>query len=383
MAIRLLIAPDSFKQCRSSDAVAGLLAEGARRAAQGRGLDLSIRTIPMSDGGEGFLDAIRQAIGGEVRTASCTAVDRGGQAAFVDARWLWHESSATAFGESAEVVGLRHTRCDTPRQRTARGVGEYLLAMRSCSPRRLVLGVGGTATVEGGASVAAGLNVRFRSGRGSISVHQPTDALEATRIELPPPWTEVEVECWCDVSTPLVGPTGAVALFAPQKGAAPAEVTQLQQEVQAWADRMASRSGVDPTCPGSGAGGGIPFGVMLATRTRIRPGGPAVAELVGLERAIQEADLVWTGEGRVDRTTAEGKLVGTVLKLARPLARPITIFTGQVQGDLGSLLEGCTVVPLAEPQESPHISMAQVEPRLIQQARSALESWLDESGQPV
>lgn len=335
---RLLIAPDSFKLSCSAEAAARALARGARSAARARSTALEVEILPLSDGGDGFIDALHHSIGGEIREASCRWPDRRRGEARRPARWLWHPSDETAYAETACVVGLHLTREASPLQRTAVGIGDYLRAIRAERPRRIVLGVGGTSTVDGGVSVTSGLGAAFwrsarRADRDRLYPQDPCELDAETAVDLPARWVDVEVECWCDVTTPLIGEAGAAPTFAPQKGAAPAEVEQLGAAIDAWAERAAGYGRVSGQDPGTGAGGGIPFGVLLAVGGSIRLGSEAVAQQVDLEGRITDADWVWTGEGRFDPTTREGKLVAEVIRVAALRDRPVTVIAGQVLGD--------------------------------------------------
>jgi glycerate kinase len=249
--------------------------------------------------------------------------------------------------------------------------------MREAGAQRVVLGIGGTMTVEGGATVAAGFGAIFRNGDEVITAKDVFDAARATTVSLPQPWTDIDVECWCDVRTPLLGASGGVVTFAPQKGASDDDVAALETAVTAWTRHLTGQTSITPNDPGTGAGGGIPFGVAICTGARLRHGPPALLDLVDFTAAIANADLVWTGEGRVDATTAEGKLVSEVLQRAQQQGRSVTIFAGQVQPGAESALAPGDLVSLSGPQVTVERSMADAEPLLEIAAESWLGNWIE------
>ena len=345
--MRVLICPDSFKLSASAREVARALSSGAHATAEKLNIDLSTDIVPLSDGGEGFLDSVSSVVAVEERVALCPHVDGG--AGLRQARWVIEPETRTAFGECAEVVGLGITHSASPENRTAVGIGTYLGIMARSGATKIILGVGGTATVDGGASVAFGLGARFlRQGHG-IDVSHARDAVEADQILLPQLSQPPTLECWCDVDTPLIGERGAVTTFAPQKGATPKWVRREDRAVTQWAQSMAALHDVVATAPGTGAGGGIPFGVALVLGGQIRPGAEAVCNLVGLEEAVVSADLVWTGEGRADHTTSVGKLPSVVRRLCQKHGKELTVFAGQVDENLRQIWPDVEFVSLVGP----------------------------------
>lgn len=326
--MNLLICPDSLKLTCSAVKAAAALSQGAHLGAQGQ---LAIRTLPLSDGGEGFLDALHSVLDLRERIALVPHVDRGEPPRL--ARWLFDPETGSGYGESAEVVGLDLTTRASPADRTALGIATYLHIMRSAGSRRVVLGIGGTATVDAGLSVACGLGVQFaRSGRSQI-VHLPSEAASCEGLSLPQRQTSCAIECWVDVETQLLSKsgTGAIERFGPQKGA---DAPFVNRETSSLAGLLARPEwklcGANPRDTGSGAGGGISFGIAMAMGISIRPGIRQVCDLVGLDAKIADADMVWTAEGAVDHTTLDGKVVNEVRKLCLRRGTALVVFAGSV-----------------------------------------------------
>ena len=326
--MHLLICPDSLKLTCSAASAAKALAHGAGLASADR--DITLKTVPLSDGGEGFLDALAGEMCLRERVALVPHVDRGQQPLL--ARWLFDPETRTGYGEASEVVGLGLTERPSPADRTAVGIATYMHIMRSAGSRQIVLGLGGTATVDAGLSVAYGLGARFlRSGRSQI-VHLPSEAARCG-LSLPLRQSGCGVECWADVTTPLLseGGKGAITRFGPQKGAD----DQFVSKETAGLAELLSRSDWDipgsiPTQAGSGAGGGIFFGIAALMDAKIRSGISQVCKIVGLDKKIADADMVWTAEGAVDGTTLDGKVVCEVRKLCRRYGTAMVVFAGEV-----------------------------------------------------
>ena len=376
--MRILICPDSFKLSASARQVAEALERGGKSAAKRLGIPLETRLAPLSDGGEGFLDTISAVRPVERRVALCPHVDLG--SGLRNAAWLFDPQTNTAFGETAEVVGLGVSRTSAPETRTAVGVGTYVGTMARCGVEKIILGVGGTATVDGGASVAYGLGARFFRGGHQIPVSHANDANRAEQIVLPTVSTPPAVECWCDVETTLAGERGAVATFAPQKGASPSWVETETAAVAPWAAKMEDQFGVHANAPGTGAGGGIPFGLSLAMPVRIRRGAEAMCALLRLDEAVAWADWVWTGEGQVDATTAEGKLLSAVRTLCNERGKPLTVFAGQVEPGCREDWPDVCFVPLVAPSTSLEESLENPERFLEIRASHHLEESSSRDG---
>ena len=313
--MRILIAPDSFKGTLTSVEVAEALAAGWRQV---RPADV-VELAPLADGGEGTLAAIEAAGGWERRVAR--ARDPLGR--WIDAPWLLSTDARTAVVEMAAASGLsRLTAAELdPVGATSAGTGDLLRAALDAGARHIVLGIGGSATTDGGRGIVEALGART-GWPASIESSVSGDGVEVDLSTLDPRLAETTLDVACDVSNPLLGEHGAASTYGPQKGATPADVEALDARNARWADGLESASGRRARdLPGAGAAGGVGF-AMLAIAGRfgsfgLRPGIELVMEAVGFGARVALADLVITGEGRIDAQTAFGKTALGVARLAR------------------------------------------------------------------
>ncbi|MDR6236948.1 glycerate kinase [Pseudomonas oryzihabitans] len=335
--MKIVIAPDSFKESLSAAGVASALARGLRQALP----QAELVECPLGDGGEGTLDAVLAATGGEARQAQVT----GPLGEPVKARWGWLAEQRTAFVEMASASGLELV----PKARrevlvaTSRGTGELLRAALDEGAERLVLAIGGSATNDGGAGLLQALGVRLLDEHGKELAPGGAALAKLARIELTdlhPRLAEVEVVIAADVDNPLCGPQGASHIFGPQKGASPAQVRQLDEALAHFAAITAATLGRDvKDQPGAGAAGGVGFAALAFLQATFRAGIEVVAELVGLEAALQDADLALTGEGRLDGQTLRGKTPAGVLRLARRHGVPVVAVAGSLGDGYDALYE--------------------------------------------
>ncbi len=326
--MKIVIAPDSFKESLSAAGVASALARGLRQALP----TAEIRECPLGDGGEGTLDAVLAATGGEVREARVT----GPLGEPVTARWGWLAEQRTAFVEMASASGLELVpkgRRDV-RVATSHGTGELLRAALDAGAERLVLAIGGSATNDGGAGVLQALGVRLLDGQGQALAPGGAALASLASLDLTdlhPRLAAVEVVIAADVDNPLCGPQGASQIFGPQKGASPEQVRELDAALAHFATVTAATLGRDVSeQPGAGAAGGVGFAALAFLQATFRPGIEVVAELVGLEEALQDADLAVTGEGRLDGQTLRGKTPAGVLRLAQRHGVPVVAVAGSL-----------------------------------------------------
>ncbi|WP_288437442.1 glycerate kinase [uncultured Pseudomonas sp.] len=326
--MKIVIAPDSFKESLSAAGVASALARGLRQALP----TAEIRECPLGDGGEGTLDAVLAATGGEVREARVT----GPLGELVTARWGWLAEQRTAFVEMASASGLElvpRARRDV-RVATSHGTGELLRAALDAGAERLVLAIGGSATNDGGAGVLQALGVRLLDGQGQALAPGGAALASLASLDLTdlhPRLAAVEVVIAADVDNPLCGPQGASQIFGPQKGASPEQVRELDAALAHFATVTAATLGRDVSeQPGAGAAGGVGFAALAFLQATFRPGIEVVAELVGLEEALQDADLAVTGEGRLDGQTLRGKTPAGVLRLAQRHGVPVVAVAGSL-----------------------------------------------------
>jgi glycerate kinase len=338
----VLIAPDSFKGSLTSVEVARAIADGWRRARP----DDTIRLSPLADGGEGTLDAI-EAAGGWTRR-STRVTDPIGRA--IDGTWLERRGTDAMDGveavvELATASGLSRLRSEErdPLGATTRGTGELILAAVEAGARSLTLGIGGSATNDGGRGIVEALG-------GRIGVDGSVDlAVLDARM------AEVDLRVACDVDNPLLGSRGAAATYGPQKGASPEDVRTLDGQLGGWADAVDAETGRhERDTPGAGAAGGVGYALLsLQNRFRsfaLQPGIELVMAATGFSAALADADLVITGEGRIDAQTAFGKTALGVARRASEAGIPsIAIGGGVMPEGIAALAPfGTIVVPVVE-----------------------------------
>ena len=343
--MRLLIAPDSFKGSLTSVEVAEALAAGWRRVRPEDEIELA----PLADGGEGTLAAVESAGGWERRTAR--ARDPLGR--WIEAPWLLSAADGTtAVVELAAASGLSRLAPGEldPIGATTHGTGDLLRAALDAGVRRVVLGIGGSATTDGGRGIVEALGASVSAADADRGAH-PVASLAG----LDPRLGGVSLEVACDVTNPLLGERGAAATYAPQKGASPAQVRELDARNAAWADALEAAAGMSArNVPGAGAAGGVGFAMLcLADRFAafaLRPGVELVMESVGFAERLARADLVITGEGRIDRQTAFGKTALGVARLAQAAGVRCIAVGGGVEGDGVDALAKlrATVIPVWE-----------------------------------
>lgn len=325
--MKVVIAPDSFKESLSAEAVAHALSLGIRMALP----VAEIVCVPMGDGGEGTLDAVLAAVGGERRRT--VAADAMGRPIMADWGWL---ADATAFVEMAAVAGLESIALsdrDVGRASTF-GVGEVIRAALDAGARRLVVGLGGSATNDGGAGMLQALGVRLLDAQGTEVTRGGAALSQVVHIDisgLDARLREVRIEAATDVDNPLCGPAGATAVFGRQKGASEQDVVQLDAALAHFAVLTAKVAGRDVRdAPGTGAAGGLGFALQAYLGARFRPGVALVAELNGLAATLRDADLVYTGEGRMDAQTVRGKTPFGVSQIAQKAGVPVIAVAGSL-----------------------------------------------------
>ncbi|MDD5708126.1 MAG: glycerate kinase [Kiritimatiellae bacterium] len=325
-APRIAIAPDSFKGSLSAMEAAASIAEGLKLALP----HVRVRLIPMADGGEGTVDAMIEALGARhVRAPVRNPLGRK-----ITACYGWHARRKLAVMEMAAASGLTLL---TPRERhplrtSTSGTGELLRHALDRGVRHIVIGIGGSATNDGGTGMASALGARFldRHGRdlppgGGALIHLRRVVLDGLDARL----TRTRIEAACDVTNPLCGPRGASFVYGPQKGATPAMARRLDGGLARLAEAMQTLLGRDlAQVPGAGAAGGLGFGLMAFCGAQLRRGVEMVAECAGLEPRLKGCDLVITGEGRIDGQTVQGKTPVGVAAVARRVGIPTIAICG-------------------------------------------------------
>ncbi|BDU76204.1 glycerate kinase [Mesoterricola sediminis] len=334
--MRILVAPDSYKGSVSALAVAGAMERGILAVAPGA----VVRKVPIADGGEGTVEALVAATRGTLRHAQVT----GPLGEPVQAAWGVLGDGATAVIEMAAASGLPLVPRDRrdPRTTTTRGTGELVRLALDQGLRKLVVGIGGSATNDGGTGLARALGVRFLDREGRDLPEGGAALAGLDRIDLSgldPRLRGASILVACDVDNPLCGPRGASAVYGPQKGATPAMVADLDAALAVLARVAARDTGRDVAAlPGAGAAGGLGAGLLWFTPARLRPGVEIVLEATGFADLVREADLVLTGEGLTDAQTAMGKAPVGVAAVAQAHGVPVVCLSGGLGAGAGEVL---------------------------------------------
>jgi glycerate kinase len=348
--VKILIAPDKFKGALNAWEVAENIARGLRDTLP----DAEIDIAPMADGGEGTAEAVCEARRGS--WLKCKAHDPLGRE--IETRYAWIENGKLAVMEMSEAAGMRRLSEveRDPVRATTFGVGEMILDATDRGATEIIIGLGGSATNDGGFGMARAMGYRFFED-GKELIDDVSELAKLTEIGLAqnvvralasasaqpkdtrltqPPLQRVlpKIIAAVDVRNPLLGENGATRVFGPQKGASKDELNVLEDALTRLADVIAKEFGFDyRDRPGAGAAGGLGFGLMSFCHATIRPGFEVVAEAVGLESKMEDVDIVITGEGSLDRQTLEGKTPAGVARLARKLGKKVFAIVGRDDGD--------------------------------------------------
>ncbi len=346
--MRVLIAPDSYKGTLTSVEVARALADGWLRARPGD----EVRLAPLADGGEGTLAAV-EAAGGWVRREAAVRDPLGRP---IRAAWLISADGTRAVIEMARASGLSRVAPAErdPRGATTAGTGDLLRAALDAGVRDVVLGIGGSATTDGGAGMLRTLGADVADDLGAVDL-----------AGLDPRLATLRARVASDVTNPLLGPIGAAAVYGPQKGATPEDVAWLDARLARFADALEAATGrCERDTPGAGAAGGLGFGLLcLADRfagLELVPGVNLVMAAAGFDDALATADLVLTGEGRIDAQTAYGKTALGVARRAKAAGVPCIAVGGSVtpEGEAALAIVGTRAVPASDPPMPVELAIA-------------------------
>jgi glycerate kinase len=327
--MRIVLAPDKFKGTLSASEAAAAMADGARRAAP----DADVVQLPIADGGEGTVAAYVAA--GATEVMSPVSGPLGGP---LTATWALRGDVAVIEAAAANGLALVTPDPATALSATTYGVGELVRAALDAGAAEVVLAVGGSATTDGGLGMAMALGVRALDGEGR-PLALGGGALALLRsiqlADLDPRLRHTRVVVACDVDNPLTGPSGAAAVYAPQKGASPAEVALLESALVRYAGVVEALTGRDiAAVPGSGAAGGLAAGAIAFLGGELVSGAGLVLDLIGADEALVGADLVVTGEGSLDSQSLRGKGPGVVAQRARSAGADVLAVAGIV--DIGA-----------------------------------------------
>lgn len=337
--MRIAVAPNAFRGSLTAVEAADCICAGLSRSPLAP--DLTCVPLPLADGGDGTLDILLYGLGGERQTLSVT----GPLGVPVRAEIGLLSGGRTALIEMARASGVELI---LPAERnpllaTSYGTGELVMAAYDRGYRHFVIGIGGSATVEGGAGCLQALGVRLldsaghdipRGGAGLARLHSVDSAPARERL------SGAQVTILCDVTNPLTGPNGAAYVFGPQKGADPDMVKTLDDNLAHFAAILRRDLGVDiEHLPGSGAAGGFGAGMVACLGAELAPGAPTLIELLGYREKLAGADLIVTGEGKIDAQTVGGKAVQRIAALGGTLGIPVVALAGLVDATPADLRE--------------------------------------------
>ncbi|MDR3584884.1 MAG: glycerate kinase [Desulfosporosinus sp.] len=328
--MRIVIAPDSFKGCLNALNVALAMSRGVQQVYPECLIDL----IPMADGGEGTVEAILSAVSGEKIEVNVT--DPLGRS--IGATYGLIDNGETAIIEMAAASGLSLLREEerNPRITSTWGTGALIRDTLERGVKKILLGIGGSATNDGGAGLVVALGVRLLDVQGKELPQGGAALANLVNIDMSgidPRLAKVEIEVVCDVQNPLCGSEGASVVYGPQKGANPEDIKVLDAALQNFGERLSVLAGINLLkLIGGGAAGGVGAGVVGFLGAKLRSGSQMVLEVANAEEKIQRADLVLTGEGRTDFQTAYGKVPVGVAALAKKYKVPVIVISGSVEG---------------------------------------------------
>lgn len=331
--MKIILAPDSFKGNLSSTEVAAAMEKGIKRVLP----RARCVKIPMADGGEGTVQSLLAACGG--RLVSCEVKGPLGRRVQSCYGMLADNKTAVIEMAAASGLGLVSDKSKNPLKTTTYGTGELICQALDAGAKEIIIGIGGSATNDAGAGMAQALGVAFLDGAGRV-IRQNGSGAMLRKIEgidisgVHPRLARARIQVACDVDNPLCGRRGAAYVFAPQKGATPAMVKILDANLRHFAKVVKRELGVDvATVRGAGAAGGLGAGLVVFASAELKSGFGIVSQAASLEKRLRSADLIFTGEGRVDFQTAFGKTPAGVAKLASKHGVPVIAIGGGLADD--------------------------------------------------
>lgn len=371
----IVIAPDSFKESLSSSGVAQAIADGIKTIAP----DATLVLMPMADGGEGTVEAIAGSTGAPLQTQD--TVNALGEP--ICAAWVMLPDH-TAVIEMASAAGLEQIAEDKRdvRRASTYGLGRLVTAAMDQGARRIVLGLGGSATNDGGSGLLSALGIRFLDKSGKPLAQGPAALYDLATIDLSgldPRVADTEWVIASDVNNPLCGDHGASAIFGPQKGASQQDVAFLDGALAHFADATAQATGSDVRdLQGAGAAGGLGFAALAYLKAVFKPGVAVVAEYAGLHAHLSKADLVITGEGRLDAQTLRGKTIAGIAALTCQYDIPLIALAGSLHEDYTKVYEGGITAAFSLPGGPMSLkeTMQQTRQLLMQRSRDIVAVFL-------
>ena len=326
--MKLIIAPDSFKDCCSATYLTQVMALAALEIIP----EAEIISLPMADGGEGFVEALVQSVGGIIKSVGVT----GHLGEFVSASFGIFKESKTAVMEMACASGLPLVPLNkrNPLKTTTYGTGEMIKAALEEGCTTIILGIGGSATVDGGMGMAQALGAKFFDQEGQLlglggEYLKQINSIDLSQLDFRIKSTDIQVAC--DVINPLCGKIGAAFVYGPQKGATDEMVGVLDEGLENFAQRVFETTGKKVRdIPGAGAAGGLGAGTVAFLNAQLRSGFEVISTAVGLKGHLATADLIITGEGKTDSQTFNGKVPFGVGRLAREFGVPVICISGSI-----------------------------------------------------
>ena len=330
--MRILIAPDKFKGSLGAREVGENIAAGLRESLPGAAIDIQ----PVADGGEGTAEIICEALGGE--WVQCPAHDELGR--LINAHYVYIEERKLALIEMAEAAGMGRgpENMRDPLRANTFGVGEMILQAARKGAVEIVVGLGGSATNDGGFGMARALGYRFfaEDEHGQQLRRAVAKLAKLDRIEKPGNLSLPKIVGAADVRNPLLGKNGATRVFGPQKGVSPRDIEALERALSRFADEITREFGCDyREEAGAGAAGGLGFGLRSFCDATLCSGFELFSEMIGLEARVKAADVIVTGEGRLDAQTLEGKAAGGMGRLGKKFGKPVFAIVGDLQDHPG------------------------------------------------
>ena len=367
--MKFILAPDSFKGTMTAATVAATMSAGVREVFP----DAECVEVPMADGGEGTTQSLVDALGGKLLHVD--VADALGRTR--TAHFGWIEAERLAVVEIAEAAGIEHLTTEelNPREANTAGVGQLLNHILELSPARLIVGLGGSATNDGGWGMARALGAVATTAAGKEIETRALVLADAANLDtsgISESWQDVEITLACDVDNPLTGERGATAVFGPQKGVQPNEIEVFDAALAQWGKLLDSASGrAVSEIPGAGAAGGLGAAFMALLGAKPQRGVEVVIDTVKLGEKIAGADFVFTGEGSMDYQTKFGKTPWGVMLAARKQGLPTIAFTGNLGRDVESLHENgfAAIVPTVREVGSLKDALAKAQPTLRESVR--------------
>lgn len=338
--MRILIAPDKFKGSLTASEAAEAIYEGFFRVFP----DAHYDRAPIADGGEGTASLFRETMQGEeVRVPVHDALGRE-----ISATYSWFPDRQTAVIEMSEASGLwrLQTSEHDPLRASTFGTGELVAHALARGSKKILVALGGSATNDAGVGMAHALGWKFLDATENEMEPRGGNFSMIQRLIPPPPWAACEIIGLCDVTNPLLGVNGATRVFSPQKGATPDMIDTLELGLEHLADLCHTQLECDyRNIPGAGAAGGTGFGLLTFCGASLEPGFEAVAGLLGLSDRVLSADLILTGEGRLDGQSEHGKGPVALARIAREHGKPVLAFAGSIEGS-PEVFDAC--IPIAD-----------------------------------